>query len=609
MKFLTKNILWAVGIFFVIAVLFSLAYKETKEPIQMTLDQVATKINVNEVSKIAVNGDELQLELKNGDKGVSKKEAEAGLTETLKNYGVAPEALQQVSFSVKEESGFKFWVAVLLPALLPILIIGFIFFFMFRQAKGGVNQAFSFGKAKLKMFTPFKGTVSFDDVAGLKEAKQELMEVVDFLKNPKKYHEMGAKIPRGVLLLGAPGCGKTLLARAVAGQAGVPFFHISASEFVEMFVGVGASRTRDAFETAKRAAPSILFIDEIDAVGRERGAGVGGGHDEREQTLNQILVEMDGFDKDTNVIVLAATNRPDILDAALLRAGRFDRRVVVDLPNIEDREAILKIHGRGKPLAKDVDLKQIAVRTPGFSGADLENIMNEGAILAARRGEKTISQPDLYEAVEKVLLGPERKSKVFSQREKEITAYHEAGHALVGSSLKDADPVHKISIVARGHAGGYTLKLPIEEMFLKTRKQFLAEMATLFGGYVAEQMIYGDNSTGASNDLQRASEVARRLVTKYGMSDKLGPQTFGKTQELVFLGKELSTEKNYSEKTAADIDAEVKRYIDQSYQVAKKVISARKDALEKIAKRLIEKEVIEKEEFDVILKDLKVKKA
>lgn len=609
MKFLTKNILWAVGIFFVIAVLFSLAYKETKEPIQMTLDQVATKINANEVAKIAVNGDELRLELKNGDKGISKKEAEAGLTETLKNYGVAPEALQQVSFSIKEESGFKFWAAVLLPALLPILIIGFIFFFMFRQAKGGVNQAFSFGKAKLKMFTPFKGTVSFDDVAGLKEAKQELMEVVDFLKNPKKYHEMGAKIPRGVLLLGAPGCGKTLLARAVAGQAGVPFFHISASEFVEMFVGVGASRTRDAFETAKRAAPSILFIDEIDAVGRERGAGVGGGHDEREQTLNQILVEMDGFDKDTNVIVLAATNRPDILDAALLRAGRFDRRVVVDLPNIEDREAILKIHGRGKPLAKDVDLKQIAVRTPGFSGADLENIMNEGAILAARRGEKTVSQPDLYEAVEKVLLGPERKSKVFSQREKEITAYHEAGHALVGSSLKDADPVHKISIVARGHAGGYTLKLPTEEMFLKTRKQFLAEMATLFGGYVAEQMMYGDNSTGASNDLQRASEMARRLVTKYGMSDKLGPQTFGKTQELVFLGKELSTEKNYSEKTAADIDAEVKQFIDRSHQVARKIISSRKDALEKIAKRLIEKEVIEKEEFDVMLKDLKVKKA
>ncbi len=609
MKFLTKNIVWAVGIFFVIAVLFSLAYKETKEPIPLTLDQVATKINANEVSKITVNGEELQLELKNGDKGISKKEAETGLTETLKNYGVAPESLQQVSFSIKDESGFKYWAALLLPALLPILIIGFVFFFMFRQAKCGVNQAFSFGKAKLKMFTPFKGTVSFDDVAGLKEAKQELMEVVDFLKNPKKYHEMGAKIPRGVLLLGAPGCGKTLLARAVAGQAGVPFFHISASEFVEMFVGVGASRTRDAFETAKAAAPSILFIDEIDAIGRERGAGVGGGHDEREQTLNQILVEMDGFDKDTNVIVLAATNRPDILDAALLRAGRFDRRVVVDLPNIEDREAILKIHGRGKPLAKDVDLKQIAVRTPGFSGADLENIMNEAAILAARNGEKTVSQADLYEAVEKVLLGPERKTKVFSQREKEITAYHEAGHALVGSSLKDADPVHKISIIARGHAGGYTLKLPTEEMFLKTRKQFLAEMATLFGGYVAEQLMFGDNSTGASNDLQRASEMARKLVTKYGMSDKLGPQTFGKTQELVFLGKEIGHEKNYSEKTATDIDAEVKSFIDRSYQVAKKIVSSRKDALEKIAKRLIEKEVIEKEEFDVILKDLKVKKA
>ncbi|EKD24235.1 MAG: hypothetical protein ACD_81C00074G0001, partial [uncultured bacterium] len=602
MKFLTKNILWAVGIFFVIAMLFSLAYKETKEPIQMTLDQVATKINASEVSQLVVSGDALEIELKNGDKGVSKKEAEAGLTETLTNYGVTPEALQQISFSVKDESGFKFWMAALLPILLPILIIGVIFFFVFRQAKGGANQAFMFGKAKLKMFTPFKGTVSFEDVAGLKEAKQELMEVVDFLKNPKKYLAMGAKIPRGVLLLGAPGCGKTLLARAVAGQAGVPFFHISASEFVEMFVGVGASRTRDAFETAKKAAPSILFIDEIDAIGRERGSGMGGGHDEREQTLNQILVEMDGFEKDTNVIVLAATNRPDILDAALLRAGRFDRRVVVDLPTIEDREAILAIHGRGKPLAKDVDLKQIATRTPGFSGADLENIMNEAAILAARKGEKTIIQLDLYEAVEKVLLGPERKSKVISQREKEITAYHEAGHALVGSSLKHADPVHKISIIARGHAGGYTLKLPTEEMFLKTRQQFLAEIATLFGGYVAEQVMFGDNSTGASNDLQRASDMARRLVTKYGMSDKLGPQTFGKTHELMYLGKEVGNEKNYSEKTATDIDAEVKGFIDRSYLVAKKIVASRKDALEAIAKRLIEKETLEKEEFDVMLK-------
>lgn len=609
MKFLTKNILWAVGIFLVIAILFSIAYKETKQPIQMTLDQVATKINANEVSKITVNGEMLDLELKNGDKGISKKEAETGLTETLKNYGVTPDALQKVSFSITEDSGWKYWMSLLLPALLPVLVIGVLFFFMFRQAKGGVNQAFTFGKARLKMFTPFKGTVSFDDVAGLKEAKQELMEVVDFLKNPKKYLEMGAKIPRGVLLLGAPGCGKTLLARAVAGQAGVPFFHISASEFVEMFVGVGASRTRDAFETAKRAAPSILFIDEIDAIGRERGAGVGGGHDEREQTLNQILVEMDGFDKDTNVIVLAATNRPDVLDAALLRAGRFDRRVMVDLPNIDDREEILKIHGRGKPLAKDVDLRQIAVRTPGFSGADLENIMNEAAILAARKGEKHVVQLDLYEAIEKVLLGPERKSKAITPHEKEITAYHEAGHALIASSLQGADPVHKISIIARGHAGGYTLKLPTEETFLKTRKQFLAEMATLFGGYVAEQLTFGDTSTGASNDLSRASEMARRLVTRYGMSDKLGPQTFGKTQELVFLGREMTTEKNYSEKTAADIDAEVKHYIDQSYQTAKKVLSTQKATLEVIAKRLIEKETIEKEEFDVLLKEMKVKKA
>ncbi len=609
MKFLSKNIFWAVVVFFVIAVLFSVAYKENKPPIQMTLDQVATKINANEISKMTVAGSEISLELKNGDKGIASKENETGLTETLKNYGVAPDALQKVNFSIKEESGWKYWAGMLIPVALPLLVIGILFFFMFRQAKGGVNQAFSFGKARLKMFSSFKGKVSFDDVAGLKEAKQELMEVVDFLKNPKKYLEMGAKIPRGVLLLGSPGTGKTLLARAVAGEAGVPFFHISASEFVEMFVGVGASRTRDAFETAKAAAPSILFIDEIDAVGRERGAGVGGGHDEREQTLNQILVEMDGFEKDTNVIVLAATNRPDILDQALLRAGRFDRRIVVDLPGIDDREAILKIHGRGKPLAEDTDLRQIAVRTPGFSGADLENIMNEAAILAARKSEKKIAQEDLYEAVEKVLLGPERKSKVLSQHEKEITAYHEAGHALIASSLKGADPVHKISIVARGHAGGYTLKLPTEELSLKTKKQFLAEIATLFGGFVAEQATFGDTSTGASNDLQRASDIARKMVTRYGMSEKLGPLTFGKTQELVFLGKELGHERNYSEHTAAEIDAEVEQFVTSMHDVAKKIVMGHKAALKAIADRLIEKETIEKEEFDGMLKELNIKKA
>lgn len=590
-----------------VAVLFSLFYQESKKPAVLSIDQVVLRINSNEVSKITVNGNDLEIELKNGEAAISKKETEAGLSETLKNYGVNQEALQKVSFSIASESGFKYWASIILPALLPLIIIGIFFWFIFRQAKGGVSQAFNFSRANIKLFSSFKNKPKFDDVAGLKEAKQELMEVVDFLKNPKKYLDMGAKIPRGVLLFGAPGTGKTLLARAVAGEANVPFFHISASEFVELFVGVGAARTRDAFDTAKKAAPSILFIDEIDAIGRERGAGIGGGHDEREQTLNQILVEMDGFEKDTNVIVLAATNRPDVLDTALLRPGRFDRRIVLDLPNIEDREAILKVHSKTKPLAKDVELRQVAIRTPGFSGADLENIMNEAAILAARKNQKEVFQTDLYESIEKVLLGPERRSRILSVRDKEITAIHEAGHALVAASLKNADPVHKISIVARGFAGGYTLKLPIEEKFVKTKTQFMADLATMFGGYVAEEVTFGDISTGASNDLQNASELSRKLVTKYGMSEKLGPITFGKTQEMIFLGREISTEKNYSEKVAAEIDKEVKNFIEKACRAAKKAITLRKDALKEIAKRLMEKEIIEKEEFDALVKGLKIR--
>lgn len=418
---------------------------------------------------------------------------------------------------------------------------------------------------------------------------------------------MGAKIPRGVLLMGPPGTGKTLLARAVAGESGVPFFHISASEFVEMFVGVGASRTRDAFATAKKAAPAILFIDEIDAVGRERGAGLGGGHDEREQTLNQILVEMDGFERDTQVIVLAATNRPDILDQALLRPGRFDRRVILDIPDINDREAILKIHSQNKPLEKDIDFRKIAIRTPGFSGADLANLINEAAILAARENRKTVSQKDFFQSIEKVLLGPERKGRTISPKEREITAYHEAGHALVAASIKDSDPVHKVSIVSRGFAGGYTLKLPLEEIHLRTRSQFLTDLAMMMGGYVAEQEIFGEMSTGASNDLKQASELARKLVTKYGMSDKLGPMTFGKTEELVFLGREISTEKNYSESVAAQIDAEVKNFISRAYETAKKIISSRKKTLKVIAEALLEKEVLEQEEFSELIKPFKLK--
>lgn len=607
MKNFFKNIFWAIITLLILAIIFSSAYEGDKKISTLTIDQLVSKINANEVLKITVAGNDLNIELKNGEKASSRKEAESGLTETLKNYGVDEKALQGVSFAVQDESGFKFWASVLLPAILPLIIIGIFFWLMFRQAKTGVNQAFTFSRANIKLFSSHKNRVTFEDVAGLKEAKQELLEVVDFLKNPKKYLNIGAKIPRGVLLLGSPGTGKTLLARAVAGEANVPFFHISASEFVELFVGVGAARTRDAFATAKKAAPAILFIDEIDAVGRERGAGLGGGHDEREQTLNQILVEMDGFDKDTNVIVLAATNRPDVLDTALLRPGRFDRRVVIDLPSIDDREAILKIHSRGKPLSKTVNIRHIAVRTPGFSGADLENLMNEAAILAARHNKKEISQEDLYESVEKVILGPERRSRVLSVKEKEITAYHEAGHALVSASLKNADPVHKVSIVARGLAGGYTLKLPIEEMFLRTKSQFLADLAIMLGGYASEEATFGEISTGASNDLQKVSELARRLVTKYGMSEKLGPMTFGKTQEMIFLGREMTTEKNYSEKIAAEIDKEVKKFIEKAHQTAKKVIISRKDALKALAKNLMEKEIIEKEEFEELMKGLKVK--
>ncbi|MBI1960822.1 MAG: ATP-dependent zinc metalloprotease FtsH, partial [Candidatus Liptonbacteria bacterium] len=421
------------------------------------------------------------------------------------------------------------------------------------------------------------------------------------LKNPKKFLDIGARIPRGVLLMGSPGTGKTLLARAVAGEAGVPFFHISASEFVEMFVGGGASRTRDAFATAKRAAPSILFIDEIDAVGRERGAGLGGGHDEREQTLNQILVEMDGFDRDTQVIVLAATNRPDVLDSALLRPGRFDRRVYLDLPDISEREQILNIHIRGKKSAENVDMKTVAVRTPGFSGADLANLTNEAAILAAKHGRKQVAQQDLLDSIEKVLLGPERKTRVISPDEKKTIAYHEAGHALVAASLKDADPVHKISIVSRGHAGGYTLKLPTEERRLRTRSRFLADLAVLLGGYVSEKLTFGDITTGASDDLQKAAEISRLLVTRYGMSEKFGPMTFPDGDEMVFLGRELASGKHYSENSAMKIDAEAKSFIDRAHELAQKILKQRKNVLKQIANALLEKEVLEREEFEKII--------
>ncbi len=609
MKMLYKNIIWAIATLLVVAIAFSAVSGSFVKPTSLTLDELVAKISEQEVSKIIVAGESLEIELKGGEKAVTRKEAGLGLSETLKNYGVEASQLGGISLEIKDESGFKFWAKILIPSLLPILIILFVFWLVFKNAKQGASQAFSFGKANIRLFSPKKkDKITFKDVAGLEEAKQELQEVVQFLKSPKKFLDMGAKIPRGVLLMGSPGTGKTLLARAVAGEGNVPFFSISASEFVEMFVGVGASRTRDAFATAKKASPAILFIDEIDAIGRQRGTGLGGGNDEREQTLNQILVELDGFERDTQVIVLAATNRPDVLDKALLRPGRFDRQVVLDLPDIRDRQAILKIHMQDKPVEENIDVKKIAIRTPGFSGADLANLVNEAAILAARNDKKVVSEQDFLESVEKVLLGPERRSRVITDKERKITAYHEAGHALVAASLEGSDPVHKVSIISRGFAGGYTLKLPIEETNLKTRSQFLADLATMMGGYAAEKIIFGEMSTGASNDLKQASSLARKLVTKYGMSEKLGPVAYGGDNDMVFLGRDITSNKNYSEDVAAKIDAEVKAFITRAYETAKKVLEDRKDVLQAITDALLQKEVLEQEEFYGILEPFQLNK-
>jgi len=607
-KNFSKNILWVILFFFLITAIFS-SFLEANQKKQTTisLDELVRLINNDEVKEIVVAGNDLKIALTNNKIVNARKELEIGLSETLRNYGIKPEKLQSITIKIQDESGFRYWASILIPSLLPVIIITFIFWWIFRQARDGVNQAFTFGKVNLRLFTPSRDKVTFKDIAGLKEAKEELQEVVDFLKNPKKYLEIGARIPRGVILIGPPGTGKTLLARAVANEAGVPFFHISASEFVEMFVGVGASRVRDLFQTAKKAGRSIIFIDEIDAVGRERGAGLGGGHDEREQTLNQILVEMDGFERDDTRIVIAATNRPDILDPALLRPGRFDRRIVLDMPDISDREEILKIHARGKPLAKDVDFKMLASRTPGFTGADLANLMNEAAILAARRNQQTITQQDLYEAIDKVILGPERRSRVISPKEKEITAYHEAGHGLVAAALKESDPVHKISIVARSLAGGYTLKLPFEERRLKTKSQFIAELAVAFGGYAAELEVFKDVTTGAANDLKQATELAKKIVTQYGMSEILGPRTFGKTQELIFLGREITTEKDYSEKIGDLIDEEINKIINKTFEAARKIIKKHRPILDAIAQALLEKETLEHEDFYNIIKKFNLK--
>jgi cell division protease FtsH len=492
-------------------------------------------------------------------------------------------------------------MVILIQLILPLVLIFGLFWFISRQTQKGLTQTLNFSKSNARLFSSNKEKVTFNDVAGSKEAKEELKEVVDFLKNPQKFLDIGARIPRGVLLVGAPGTGKTLLARAVAGEANVPFFHISGSEFVELFVGVGASRVRDLFSTAKKVAPAIVFIDEIDAVGRQRRTGLGGGHDEREQTLNQILVEMDGFDRDTNIIVIAATNRPDVLDPALLRPGRFDRRIILDLPDINERKEILKIHLRGKKTSQDVELEEISQRTPGFSGADLANLVNEAAILAARNNKKVIEQNDFLEAMEKVVLGPERKSHILTQKEREITAYHEAGHALVAAFSPNSDPIHKVSIVSRGRAAGYTLKLPVEDTHLYSKAKFLDDLNIALGGYVSEKIIFKDITTGASNDLKQATEIARDLVTKYGMSEKIGPVSFSEEGEILFLGRDLFNEKKYSEKMAQEIDEEIRRLITQAESNAFKIINSNKKLLEIIAKKLITDETIERKEFEEII--------
>lgn len=602
-KGIWSQISTALLILFVIVSVYSAVSDYQKKIVVVPISEVASDIVKGLVTSIEVKGDALSITYKTGEEKRSQKEVEGSLTETFVNYKVPADKLSAVKIDVKGQSGFGYWVFNLLPFLLPIILIGFFIWTLTRQMKGSGMQAFTFGQSKARITFPTdkKQQVTFKDVAGAKEAKQELSEIVDFLKNPKKFLEIGAVIPKGILLMGAPGTGKTLLARAVAGEAGVAFFSISGSEFVEMFVGVGASRVRDLFQMAKKASPAIIFVDEIDAVGRVRGTGVGGGNDEREQTLNQILVEMDGFEPNEKVIVMAATNRPDVLDPALLRPGRFDRRVTIDLPDRSDREAILTIHSRKKPFAEDINLKVIAERTPGFSGADLYSLMNEGAILAARENRNKVAQFDLIRAIEKVMLGPERKSHLLSKKEKEITAYHEAGHALVSSVLPYADPVHKISIISRGRAAGYTLHLPLEDRKLQSKKEFLDDIAVSLGGYVAEMMVLGDVTTGPSNDLQVSTALAREMITRYGMSEKIGVLALESAGGRPIFGGRGIEDREYSEKVGADIDAEVARIMGEAKAKAEKILTEKRTALDAIAAKLIEVETIEREEYEKII--------
>ncbi len=604
-----------VTVIFIISVmiLISSFVASNKEIKEVTISELATLVSENNIKKIEVELNDLKITKLDGTKLKSKKEYGGTLSETLSNLGVKGENIVKANIETKDPSGFGYYFSKFLPFLFPVLILFALIFFM-SKGSGGAMQAFSFGSSRAKFIDPNdkKNRILFSDVAGAKEAKEELLEVVDFLKSPTKYLEIGAEIPKGVLMKGSPGTGKTLLARAVAGEAKVPFFSVSGSEFIEMFVGVGASRVRDLFTQAKAMAPAIIFIDEIDAIGRVRGTGTGGGNDEREQTLNQILTEMDGFEKNQKVIVIAATNRPEVLDPALLRPGRFDRRVTIDLPDREDREKILEIHSKKKPFEKDVDLKIIAERTPGFSGADLQSVMNEAAIFAARENRKKVCQNDLILAVEKVMMGPERKSHVLTKEEKRKTAYHEMGHALVASVLEEADPVHKVSIIPRGSAGGYTMSLPFDDKKLTTKSDFLANIAMALGGYIAEKMIFGEVSTGPSNDLMVASRTARQMVTKFGMSDKIGLLSIDNGGIGLSVSDYMSGEKApISTTLSAQIDEEIKKIIDVQYKVAEKILKKHEEALHKMSEKLIEVETLERKEYEDLLKSfgIKIKKA
>ena len=595
-RWMRNSVIYLLIVVAVIAIFFTLFSEPLGGSREIPISQVVQMAASGQVKSIDVRGDKLDVTTTAGESFTSRKESGASVVEVLESSGINV-LTSRIDIAVRGSSGLRSLFGVLLN-FLPLIIFGAILLFMMRQAQGNTSQTFSFGRSRAKMFVGNSPSVSFLDVAGVQEAKEDLQEVVEFLKTPERFLVLGARIPKGVLLMGPPGTGKTLLARAVAGEAGVPFFSISGSEFVEMFVGVGASRVRDLFDQAKRNSPCIVFVDEIDAVGRHRGAGLGGGHDEREQTLNQILVEMDGFDTNINIIVIAATNRPDILDPALLRPGRFDRRVVLDNPDIRGRTEILEVHAKGKPLNDDVDLERVARQTVGFSGADLANLINESAILAARRDQQTIRAEEFAESIDRVIAGPARKSRVISKREKEMTAYHEAGHALVAHLLPNADPVSKVTIVARGQSGGHTRYLPEEDRHLWTKDQFEDMMASAMGGRVAEEIVFDEVTTGASNDLEQATNMARTMVTRYGMSARLGPRTFGKREELVFLGREISEQRDYSDGVAQTIDEEVKSLIDTAYKAARTVLTEHRDKLTKLSQHLIEHETIEGDEFN-----------